>query len=123
MIQRLHRRLMIEMDDVLLYEKDNASLAWGVHEYYLDYYLLVLGHRGLHAILPMSRGDSRYVFKLDLHRRQKQWQARYANLEFNPTGRVLYIGTYTQEEVWLVMVPQILTEDDGIEDEGNIKEQ
>ncbi|KAG6369887.1 hypothetical protein JVT61DRAFT_13351 [Boletus reticuloceps] len=59
-----------------------------------------------------------YVFKLDLNKRQKQWQARHADLEFDPMGRMLFIGTYGQEEIWLAMVPRWFNEDDLLDD-GN----
>ena len=77
---------------------------------------------GLFQILLMSQGDPSYVFKLDLNKQQKQWKARHADLEFDPTGRMLYIGTYSQEEVWLAMVPQAFVDKEAMEDTGEILE-
>lgn len=114
--QRLQQRHTVEVDEEFLYVKDNPRLAWGAKEHFLDYYLLVPASKGLHVLLPTSRGDPSYVFKLDLNKRTKRWQARYSDLEFDPTGRMLYIGSYHQEEVWLAMVPRSFTDEETLED-------
>ena len=122
-IQRLRTRQAVLIDDELVYNKNDGALAWSAREHYLDYYLLVPARRGLQVLLPTSQGDPSYVFKLDLHKRQKQWKARHADLEFDPTGRMLYIGTYTQEEIWLVMVPRAFVEEYAMEDNGDVLER
>ena len=122
-IQRLRTRQIVQIDDELVYDKNDSGLAWSAREHYLDYYLLVPARRGLQVILPTSQGDPSYVFKLDLNKQQKQWKARHADLEFDPTGRMLYIGTYAQEEVWLAMVPQAFVDEEAMEDNGEILER
>lgn len=119
-VQRLKKRHVVEIDEEVRYRKNDPRLAWGAREHFLDYYLLVPERKGLDVIRPTSRGDPSYVFKLDLHQRQKRWQARYADLEFDPTGRLLYIGTYGQEEIWLAMVPRAFTNDDAFEEEEEV---
>ena len=119
-IQRLRSRHTVSVDEELLHKKNDGGLAWSAREHFLDYYLLIPARRGLDVLLPMSQGDPSYVFKLDLHKRHKQWQARYGDLEFDPTGRMLYIGTYGQEEVWLAMVPRMFLDEEMIEEEGEL---
>lgn len=115
-IQRMQKRQRVEIDGEFLFEKNDPMLAWGAREHFLDYYLLVPGKRGLHAVLPTARGDVSYTFNLDVHRREKQWRARYGDLGFNPTKRMLYIGKYHQEEIWLAMVPRSFVGDDLLDD-------
>ncbi|KAG6371990.1 hypothetical protein JVT61DRAFT_9008 [Boletus reticuloceps] len=115
-IQRLDRRQHIQIDDELVYKKDDMNLAWGAREHFLDYYLLVPARKGLDVLLPTAAHDPSYVFKLDLNKCQKQWQARHADLEFDPMGQMVFIGTYGQEEIWLAMVPRWFNEDDLLDD-------
>lgn len=119
-IQRLQKRHVVELDEELLYRKNDPRLAWGAREHFLDYYLLIPERKGLHVILPTSRGDPSYVFKLDLQQRGKTWQARYADLEFDPTGRMLYLGNYGQEEIWLAMVPRGFTREEVFEEDEDM---
>lgn len=121
-IQRLKTRHVVEIDEELRYEKNDPGLAWAAREHFLDYYLLVPERKGLHVLLPNSRGDPSYVFKLDVQHPRKTWRARYADLEFNPTGRMLFMGTYGQEEIWLAMVPRSFTNEDAIEEEEEMED-
>ena len=122
-IQRLWTRQIVQIDNELVYDKNDSGLAWSAHKHYLDYYLLVPARRGLQEILPTSQGDPSYVFKLDLNKRQKQWKARHVDLEFDPTKHMLYIGMYAQEEVWLAMDPQAFVDEEAMEDNGEILER
>lgn len=119
-VQRLKSRHVVEIDEELKYRQNDPGLAWAARDHFLDYYLLVPERKGLHVILPTSRGDPSYVFKLDLQQRQKQWQVRYADLEFDPTGRMLYIGTYGQEAIWLAMVPRAFTNEEVFEEDEDM---
>lgn len=121
-IQRLRSRHAVDIDEELKYQKNDPRLAWGAREHYLDYYLLVPESKGLHVVLPTARGDPSYVFKLDVQHRYKTWQARYADLEFNPTGRMLYIGMYGQEEIWLAMVSRSFTNEEVFEDDADMED-
>jgi hypothetical protein len=118
-IHRLRQRQVVEVDADMLLKQNDAEVAWGARDHFLDYYLLVPGRKGMHAILPNSRGDPSYMFKLDLHRRRKRWQARHADLEFDPRGRMLFIGAHGREEVWLAMVPRSFTREDAMDIEDN----
>lgn len=111
-IQRMQQRSRVRIDEGFLYKKEEPQLAWGAREHFLDYYLLVPAEQGLHVLLPTSRGDPSYVFRLDLHKRGKQWRARYGDLEFDLSNRMLFIGTYHQEEIWMAMVPRTFVTND-----------
>lgn len=104
------------MDEELTFQKDDVRLAWGTREHFLDYYLLIPPQWGLDVILPMSQGDPSYMFQLDLHKFWRRWQARYADLEFDPQGQMMYLGYYGQEEIWLVMVPRMFVDEEGIDE-------
>ena len=40
-IQRLRTRQIVQIDNELVYDKNDSGLAWSAREHYLDYYLLV----------------------------------------------------------------------------------
>ena len=100
-IQQLRTRQAVLIDDELVYNKNDRELVWSTREHYLDDYLLVPARRDLQVLLPTSQGDPSYMFKLDLHKRQKQWKVRHADLEFDPTGHMLYIyrDIYTRRDL------------------------
>ncbi|KAI5999940.1 hypothetical protein EDD15DRAFT_2362477 [Pisolithus albus] len=104
-LMRLMRRQRVEIDDRYLHDVSNADLAWAANEHFIDMMVIVTDKPGLHALLPQNDTDPSYVFKLDLHQRHRTWKAKHVDLGFDPAGRMLYIGTYNQEEIWLAMVP------------------
>ncbi|KAI6038200.1 hypothetical protein EDC04DRAFT_2896706 [Pisolithus marmoratus] len=105
-ISRLMRRQSIKVDDMFLHDHDDANLAWRAMDHHLDLVILVTEAVGLHAILPTVDSDPTYTFKLDLHHPQRQWRAKHVDLGFDPSGRMMYLGTHYQEEVWMAMVPR-----------------
>lgn len=113
---RLKRRHKVEVDGTFLHNIEDPDLAWGATDHYLDFILLVSSKQGLHALLPRSVSDHSYTFVLDVHQPHRLWRVRHAELGFNPTGRMLYLGTYFQEEIWLAMVPRSFTDEDSNED-------
>ena len=124
---RLRGRSRVLIDEEFLQDAKDPKLVWGANTHYLDYSLLVGGKKGLHVVLPTTRADHSYSFKLDLHQRHRTWRARHSELGFDPAGRMLYIGVYHQEEIWLAMVPRSFTledeEDDSdviMDDESNM---
>ncbi|KAG8220318.1 hypothetical protein J3R82DRAFT_3522 [Butyriboletus roseoflavus] len=121
---RLRKRSRVLIDDEFLLDRNDPQLAWGANKHFLDYFLLVAGKKGLHAVLPTTIADPSYSFKLDLHQRHRPWRARHSELGFDPAGRLLYIGSYHQEEIWLAMVPRTFThEDDGDDFDDIVNEE
>lgn len=104
-LMRLTRRQRVEIDERYLHNVGDADLAWAANNHFIDMMVMVTDRPGLHAILPHNDTDPSYVFKFDLHQRHRTWKAKHVDLGFDPSGRMLYIGTYNQEEIWLAMVP------------------
>ena len=111
-MHRMRKRSKVHIDEEFVHQVNDANLAWGATEHFLDYYLLVSAKKGLHAILPKGTRDVSYSFSLDLNHSKRTWKARYAELGFDPAGRMLWIGRYHQEDVWLAMVPRCFTNED-----------
>ncbi|KIN99500.1 hypothetical protein M404DRAFT_10368 [Pisolithus tinctorius Marx 270] len=109
----LTRRQKVNIDDEYVHRGNDPNLAWGATKHFLDLMLIVCGRPGLDAALPKDETDPSYTFKLDLHQRQRKWRANHCELGFDPAGRLLYIGTYQQEEIWLAMVPRTFTDENA----------
>lgn len=108
-LQRLRERYEVAIDKTYLHNVVDPNLAWGTRDHYLDFLVLVSGSIGLHVALPKDP-VSNYAFMLDLHQRDRLWGVHDADLGFDPTGRMLYIGTYLEDEIWLAMVPRSFTD-------------
>lgn len=72
-----------------------------------------MGNRvGLDAILPnmgdhFARYDPQWTFKLTTDRRSMQFNGTIDFLNYEPHGRMVYIGAVRQvEHAWLIMVPR-----------------
>ena len=129
-IQMLKRRITVEVDSDLQYEWDDADLLWGIagvsyscvlsvvhwHMFmftckvYLDLRLLMSNRPGLDALLPRCRlpgTDPLFTLKLVTNQRRRCFYGTIDWLPFDPTGRLLYIGSVRQiEHAFLILVPR-----------------
>ncbi|KAI6102263.1 hypothetical protein F5141DRAFT_1135721 [Pisolithus sp. B1] len=106
---RLVRRQRVTIDKRYIHDVADANLAWAANEHFIDLIVIVTDKIGLHAIIPQTDADPSYVFKLDLHQRHRTWKSKHGDLGFDTAGRMLYIGTYHQEEIWVAMAPRTFT--------------
>ena len=75
-------------------------------------------------MIPKNTTDPSYSFELDLNQRHRLWSAKRACLGFSPEGRMLYMGKYNQEQIFLAMVPRSFThEDDDDPNEDRIEDE
>ncbi|KAG1793563.1 hypothetical protein EV424DRAFT_1354195 [Suillus variegatus] len=65
-INLLHRRSVLRLDDDLYYQSDNDMLAWDGTKHFLDFFLVVGGSVGLHALLPNKVVDHTFSMALNL---------------------------------------------------------
>ena len=89
---------------------DDPNLSWFCNHHFIDYILLVSARMGLHAIIPNTRHQPDYSFKLRLDQPFRTFHAKFAQLGFDPTRRMLYIGTVGNDQVWLAMAPNALND-------------
>lgn len=71
----------------------------------IDYHLTVANCMGLSPLLPNTESDHRFEFEMDLKKPILDFKGKHAMLGFDPTGRMLYIGHCTNENVFLAMAP------------------
>ncbi|KAG1846639.1 hypothetical protein F4604DRAFT_1936310 [Suillus subluteus] len=97
-------RLVIGNDHTI--PKDGPNVVPRVGPHYIDHILYVGNRKGLDAAIPKIRADHNWQVTLDLANTHRLWpDSNVACLPFNPVGRMVYIGTRLQEQLWLAVVP------------------
>ncbi|KAG2146603.1 uncharacterized protein EDB93DRAFT_1250884 [Suillus bovinus] len=97
-------RLVIGNDHTI--PKDGPNVVPRVGPHYIDHTLYVGNRKGLDAAIPKIRADHNWQVTLDLANTHRLWpDSNVACLPFNPIGRMVYIGTRLQEQLWLAVVP------------------
>ncbi|KAG2133227.1 uncharacterized protein EDB93DRAFT_1255002 [Suillus bovinus] len=62
-INLLHRRSVLRLDDDLYYDNNDEMLAWDGSQHFLDFFLVVGGSVGLHALLPNKVVDHTFFHR------------------------------------------------------------
>lgn len=76
---------------------------------------------GLAALLPMREGITPYSFKLNLHLPDIRFPTEGAHIGFDPTGCMLFIGSYNLESLWIAMATDdFINEDKPLVDGDSI---
>ncbi|KAI6009799.1 hypothetical protein EDC04DRAFT_2610529 [Pisolithus marmoratus] len=84
----------------------NPNLVPRLAPHYLDYTLYVGSRHGLDAALPNVDIDHNWTAKLQLSMANRFWPDNAINsLPFDPKGRMMYIGTRLDDQMWIAMVP------------------
>ena len=101
---------------------------WDIPSHFIDMLVVVSRGIGLGALLPNSGSDLDWEFKLDVSKnRFRDFTVARAKLGFNPSGRMLWVGTTTMsEDVWIALVPNTFETDaasmlEELEDQGTKK--
>ncbi|KAG6369786.1 hypothetical protein JVT61DRAFT_13553 [Boletus reticuloceps] len=81
-----------------------------IQGHFVDFILYLSAHLGLDAILPSLLVCDGHTWHLTLTFSNlfKQWPNTNTSLPFSTTGRMLYLGSRAQEELWLAFVPNTL---------------
>jgi hypothetical protein len=102
-------RLIIDDDHIVPMDGPNVVPRVGPH--YIDHTLYVGSRQGLDAGLPKILADHNWQVILDLANVHRLWpDSNVAGLPFNPMGRMVYIGTRLQEQLWVALVPRTFFE-------------
>lgn len=104
-IQFLDSRTKIKVDSDLQVDPEDDLLLWSLRDHRLDYLLTVSSSIGLWAATPRTGSDHNFTFNMDFHQPYRNFKGKYGKLGFDPKGRMLYIGTSKNDEVWLAMAP------------------
>ena len=108
-LAQLQRRTMIKYDNESLDPMNPEAMVWNMNKHYLDMLVAVSSSLGLWAIMPDVIQDIHYEFKLVPGKHFRDYKVKRAMLGFDPTGRMLWLGTSREEDVWLAMCPVAVT--------------
>jgi hypothetical protein len=117
-IKMLHRRINLRLDSDLCYRSDDEMLAWDGSKHFLDFFLVVGGSIGLHALLPNKVADHTFSISLDLFLQYRQFRPKFGKLGFDPTGCMMALGTGPASDLWLGFCPRENMEDLNVANEA-----
>ncbi|KAG2737670.1 hypothetical protein P692DRAFT_20883334, partial [Suillus brevipes Sb2] len=107
-----HRRKLI-VDDEHRVQQDGPNVIPRIGPHFIDHTLYIGSRRGLDAALPKIIADHNWQIILNLTNTHRLWpDSNMACLPFDPLGRMMYIGTRLQEQLWLAMVPNTFFQHD-----------
>ncbi|KAG2053958.1 hypothetical protein BDR06DRAFT_1008149 [Suillus hirtellus] len=110
-IKLLHCRLVLHLDDDLSYQSDDDMLTWDSTKHFLDFFLVVRGSMGLHALLPNKVIDHTFSMALNLCLPTCLFWPKFSQLGFDPTSYMMAIGMGPSSELWLAFAPHENLED------------
>lgn len=96
-------KIGFELGDI--WDADDPEVSFSPNKNRLDFIACSSLEPGLDAILPNSTVDHNYNFDFTINQRHKVWKAKYAELGFSPTGRMLHVGKAQGQNIWLAFVP------------------
>lgn len=100
-----HRRKLVVNDEHLV-QQDSPNVIPRIGPHFIDHTLYIGSRRGLDAALPNIIADHNWQVTLNLTNTYRLWpDSNIACLPFNPLGRMMYVGTRLQEQLWIAMVP------------------
>lgn len=104
-ITTLQKKMKLYLDDNMQVSPDSPDVVFFADSHFLDYMMCIPLTMGFDAIIP-SLPTRRHTFNLTFARRHWEFpQADKLDLGFDPSGRMMCIGTCENEDVWLAMVP------------------
>lgn len=72
-LQHLSKCSKVTIDADFLHTQDQEDLLLDTSTHYLDFFMVVLSIKGLHAITPRNITNPSYMFCLDLNQRHRLW--------------------------------------------------
>lgn len=111
-INVLKGRSIVSIDADYKVDTTQDNVLMRFEEDFLDH-ILYLGNRiGIDAALPHSTigHDHTWHVAITFSKMFKLWPDSKTALPFSTTGRMMYVGTRGQEELWLSFVPRSLVE-------------
>ncbi|KAF8427113.1 hypothetical protein L210DRAFT_865517 [Boletus edulis BED1] len=111
-INLLRQRSPIIINPNLCLSTTDDHVIPSIQGHFVDFVLYLGARLGLDAILPSSlvQHDHTWHINITFSNLFKQWPSTHSQLPFSTTGRMLYLGSRAQEEIWLAFVPNSLLE-------------
>jgi hypothetical protein len=101
----LAKRHEIKVDDEFRLKMGSGKIFMETKESMIDYHLTVASCVGFSPLLPNALSDHTFEFRMDLKKQIREFKGKHAMLGFDPAGRMLFIGTRDNEDVFLAMAP------------------
>lgn len=115
-ISLLQTRHRVVIDDRYRVNPNDPSASLSVSPHYLDYALFMGSHPGFDAALPNVDVDHNWTCKFTFNMAHHLWQDKNRDaLPFHPQGRMMYIGTRLDDQLWIAMVPNAFFARNNIE--------
>lgn len=106
-LRLLSARHRLEIDHHLVVDTSLPNIVPAVGPHFLDFIMYVGDRRGLDAILPARQGnDHTWRWTINFSHIYRLWpDSKPTRLPFDNHGRMIYLGTRREEQVWIAMVP------------------
>ena len=101
----MDRRHTISIDDRFRLKMGVGQIRMNTRSSMIDYHLTVANCPGFSPLLPNALSHHAFEFKMDLNKQIREFKGKHATLGFDPAGRMLFIGTRDNEDVFLAMAP------------------
>lgn len=112
-IRLLQQRRRLVINDEYLLHVQNERVVPSIQGHFIDYILCLGGRLGLDAVLPSSTVAVDHTWHADITflKLFKLWPDTLTQLPFSTTGRMLYLGTRREEDIWIAFPPKSLLDD------------
>jgi hypothetical protein len=114
-VRMLQDKIRVEIDPEFIVDPDEDQIYWNNSTHYLDFVAAVSNTPGLWAAVPKTVTDHTYSFKLDLRQPTKMFSPKFVKTGYDMEGRLLYIGTCRNEDVYLAMCPKEIQDGEGVD--------
>ena len=101
----LSRRNKIKIDEHYCLKVGTGNIIMKTDRTMIDYHLTVAKGIGLSSILPNATNSYRFCFEMDLKKPTRGFKGKHAMVGFDTKGKMLYIGTAMNEDIFLAMAP------------------
>ena len=104
-VSYLSNRHFISIDNDLRVPVGSGQLHIATDVTMIDYHLTVAKNIGFASILPNSATNHRWQLELDLHKPNRPFKGKHALVGFDTKGRLLYVGSAINEDIFVAMAP------------------
>jgi hypothetical protein len=112
MVQNLKRLAMWNVDPLASVSRQHDQLRLDTGDPRLDFILIIPKCPGFAMLLPPGQVDLSGNMRLVLNQQIRRWRHSKGEIGFLPKGRMMFIGTWKDLELWLAFVPKDDEEDD-----------
>lgn len=110
-ISLLKERCRVEIDQEFKLDVDDLNLFFQCSKHFLDYRFVSSDQLGLWAAIPIDTfHDHSFFVEINLQQEFRGYKCRYAKLNYDPTGRLLYSGKVHDEDLYIAMCPRKVAE-------------